>query len=239
MSFVSSLFAVPRRNTARYAGLLYLLMAITAAFSLLTLPSKVIVKGNPAQTLQNLLTHEALVRWVMVSHFACHSIFLLLAMTLHRLFKGVHEHSAWLMVLFVTVQVPLVFIGEVFSYSALMIAKGDLMQSLEAVDKADFVMLLLKIRSYCFLSAQVFWGLWLIPLGRLTFSSGFMPRILGVMLVSGGVAYLIQTAACLLEPEQSSTIISVVYPVHTIAEISMILWLLIVGTTDKANVSSS
>jgi hypothetical protein len=232
-------FVHSRKNTARYAGLLYLLLAITAGFSLMVLPSKIIVKGDAQVTFQNLLTHEVLVRWVMVSHFACHSIFLLLTMTLHRLFKGVHEHSAWLMVMFVAVQVPLVFVGEVFSYSALMIAKGELMQSLEALHKADFVMLFLKIRSYCFLSAQVFWGLWLIPLGRLVFASGFMSRILGVMLVSGGIAYLVQTAAYLLVPDQSSTITSVVYPVHTIAEISTILWLLIVGTTDKANVSSS
>ncbi len=239
MSFLSSSFSIPRRNTARYAGLLYLLMAITAAFSLITIPSKVIVSGDAAQTLQNLLSNEALVRWVMVSHFVCHSIFLLLAMTLHRLFKSVHEHSAWLMVLFVAVQVPLIFVGEACSFSALMLAKGELIQSLEAARKADYVLLLLELRGYCLLTAQVFWGLWLIPLGRLVFAAGFMPRILGAVLVAGGLAYLVQTSAYVLMPGQSSFLISLVYPIHTIAEISMILWLLIMGTTDKTNVSPS
>jgi len=226
-------FSRSRKNTARYAGLLYLLMAITAAFSLMQIPTNVFVKNDASATFQNLLTHEALVRWVIVSHFASHSIFLLLAMTLHRLFKGVHEHSAWLLVLFVVVQVPLVFVGEVFSFSALMIAKGEFMQSLEAAQKADFVMLLLKLRSICLLSAQVFWGLWLIPLGRLTFASGFMPRILGGLLMAGGIAYLVQTSTYLLLPDMHSSFVSFIYPVHTVAEISMILWLLIMGTTDK------
>jgi hypothetical protein len=222
-----------RKSIARRAGVLYLLMAITAAFSLMYIPSKILVQGDASATLQNLLAQESMVRWVIVSHFVCHSIFLVLVMTLYKLFKGIENHTAWMMVLFVAVQVPLIFVAETFSYTVLMIAKGELMQSLQAAQKADFVLLFLKLRSTCFLSAQVFWGLWLIPLGRLAFASGFMPRILGGLLIAGGIAYLMQTSAYLLVPEQFSTITSVMYPVHTIAEVSMILWLCSIGTNDK------
>lgn len=222
-----------RKSIARRAGILYLLMAISAAFSLMYNPSKILVQGDATATLQNLLAQESMVRWAIVSHFVCHSIFLMLAITLYKLFKGIENHTAWLMVLFVAVQVPIIFVAETFSYAALMVARGELMQSLQAAQKADFVLLFLKLRSTCFLSAQVFWGLWLIPLGRLTLASGFMPRILGGMLIAGGIAYLVQTSAYLLVPEQSSTMTSVMYPIHTIAEISMILWLCIMGTSDK------
>ncbi|MCU0428142.1 MAG: DUF4386 domain-containing protein [Candidatus Kapabacteria bacterium] len=222
-----------RKNTARYAGLLYLLMALTAAFSLMTMPSSVVVKGNALKTAQNLVAQETTVRWVIVSHLVCHSIFLMLAMTFYRLFKSVNDHWARLLVLFVAVQVPLIFVGEALNYTALMAATGEFLTMFSMPEKADIVMLLEQVRSKLLLTAQVFWGLWLIPLGQLSFASGFMPRVLGIVLIAGGIAYLVQTALNIAFPMWYAPLVVFVNPIHTIAEISMILWLLIMGTTDK------
>jgi hypothetical protein len=226
-----------RKNTARYAGLLYLLMAATAAFSLMTMPSSIIVKGNALQTAQNLVAQETTVRWVIVSHLVCHSIFLMLAMTLYRLFKSVNDHWARLLVLFVAVQVPLIFVGEALNYTALMAAKGEFLTTFSMPEKADIIMLLEQVRSKLLLTAQVFWGLWLIPLGQLSFASGFMPRVLGILLIAGGIAYLVQTALNIAFPMWYAPLVIFVNPIHTIAEISMILWLVIMGTTDKTSFS--
>jgi hypothetical protein len=225
--------APSRKNTARYAGLLYLLMAITSAFSLLTMPSNIIVKGNALQTAQNLVTQETTVRLVIASHLAGQSIFLLLAMTFYRLFKATNDHSMRLLVLFVAVQLPLVFVGEALNFTALLVAKGELLTSFSTPEKADIIMLLEQIRSKLILGAQVFWGLWLIPLGQAFFTSGFMPRVLGVLLVVGGVSYIVQTAAYILSPSVYSSIVGVTDVLPSIAEIGTILWLLVTGTTDK------
>ncbi len=222
-----------RKNTARYAGLLYLLMALTTAFSLLIMPSRIVVKGNALQTVQNLLAQETTVRWIIVSHFVGHIFFLLLAMVFYRLFKAVNDHSMRLLVLFVAVQVPLIFVGETLNFTALLTAKGELLTSFPMTEKADIVLLLERIRSYLLLAAEVFWALWLIPLGQVFFTSGFMPRILGVLLVIGGVAYLVQTFAYILSPNVHSIIVGVTDVLPSIAEIAAILWLLIMGTTDK------
>jgi hypothetical protein len=237
MNFTSSFFADSRRNTARYAGLLYLLMAVTAAFSLLTMPSSIIVKGNATQTVQNLLAQEMTVRWVMLSHFASHGFFLLLVMTFYRLLKGVNDHAARLMVTFVAVQVPLIFVGEALNFCALLSAKGELLQSFSPPERADTIMLLLKIRSTLWIGAQVFWGLWLIPLGQLFYASGFMPRVLGITLIVGGVSYIVQSAYVLLFPVLNPMLITITNTPPSIAEISTILWLLIMGTTGKTSSS--
>jgi hypothetical protein len=226
-----------RKNTARYAGLLYLLMAITSASSLLIMPSSIIVKGNALQTAQNLIAQEATVRWLIVSHLASHSIFLLLAMTFYRLFKATNDHSVRLLVLFVAVQVPLIFVGETLNFTALMAAKGELLTSFPASEKADIIMLLEQIRSKLLLTAQVFWGLWLIPLGQVFFTSGFMPRVLGGLLVLAGVAYLVQTSAYILSPSVYSSIVGVTDIIPSIAEIGTILWLLLMGTTENNQAS--
>jgi hypothetical protein len=224
-----------RKYTARYAGLLYLFMAVTSAFSLLTMPSTIIVKGNALQTAQNLIVQETTVRWVIVSHLVCHPIFLLLAMTFYRLFKATSEHSMRLLVLFVAVQVPLIFVGEALNFTALLAAKGELLTSFSAPEKADIIMLLLQIRSKMILTATVFWGLWLIPLGQAFFTSGFMPRVLGVLLVIGGLAYPVQIVTYILSPSVYSSIVGVTDKLPAIAEIGTMLWLLIMGTTDKTS----
>lgn len=221
-------------------------MAITAAFSLLAMPSVVVVKNDAVTTLSNLLQHEVLVRCVIVSHLASHGLFILLATTFYRLFKGVHDWSGRLLVVFVVAQVPLVFMGEVFNYAALMIAKGNLLPSVQGAQnlalKADAVMFLLKLRSYSLLTAQVFWGLWLIPLGRLAFASGFMPRVLGILLILAGIAYLLQTSTDILVAEPNanafvSALDKVYGAVQSIAEIAMILWLVSIGTLEKSTSS--
>lgn len=234
-----------RKKTACYAGLLYLLMAITAAFSLLQMPSAVVVKNNAAATLANMLAKESLVRMIIFSHLTSHCLFLLLAMTFYRLFKDVNEHWSRLLVLFVVAQVPLVFIGEAFNFVALMIAKGEVLQTLQGSEnlaqKADAVVLLLKLRSYSLFTAEVFWGLWLLPLGLLTFRSGFMPRVLGILLLAGGISYLFQQSTSILIANTDTAIVKFLGNVYagaqSISEISMILWLLIVGTTDKTSTS--
>ncbi|MHC4073208.1 MAG: DUF4386 domain-containing protein, partial [Planctomycetota bacterium] len=48
------------------------------------------------------------------------------------------------------------------------------------------VMLFLDLHKHGIGIAQIFWGLWLLPLGYLVFKSGFLPRILGVLLIIGG-----------------------------------------------------
>jgi hypothetical protein len=158
-------------------------------------------------------------------------------MTFYRLLKGVNDHAARLMVTFVAVQVPLIFVGEALNFCALLSAKGELLQSFSPPERADTIMLLLKIRSTLWIGAQVFWGLWLIPLGQLFYASGFMPRVLGITLIVGGVSYIVQSAYVLLFPVLNPMLITITNTPPSIAEISTILWLLIMGTTGKTSSS--
>jgi len=91
------------------------------------------------------------------------------------------------------------------------------------------VLLLLDTQHYGTLSAQVFFGLWLVPIGYLAYSSALFPRWLGALLVVGGVCYLVDLLAAFLVPGFGQMIhVFVVIP-SAIAEISMVLYLLVVG----------
>src|SRR5512135_1281641 len=95
------------KKTARIAGLLYLLLALTSTFGL-TIPS-FIVRGDAAATASKITSHPLLYRLCIVSDLASQILFVFLVLTLYQLFKGVNKKLAALMVTLVLVQVPMTF----------------------------------------------------------------------------------------------------------------------------------
>lgn len=78
------------------------------------------------------------------------------------------------------------------------------------------------------LTAQLFFGTWLFPLGYLVYKSKFLPRFLGALLMLDGVAVLIWFLQGLLAPDLKV----ITYPglaVSFVAEVGLALWLLIKG----------
>ena len=91
------------------------------------------------------------------------------------------------------------------------------------------VLLLLDTQHYGTLSAQVFFGLWLVPIGYLAYRSALFPRWLGALLILGGVCYLVDLFAAFLVPAFSRMIHSFIVIPCAVAEISMVVYLLAVG----------
>lgn len=213
------------RSTARLAGVLYLLLALLAFNGLMYVPSQYFVKGNPAETLKRLLANEQLFRFGIWTDLASQVVFVFLVLVLYRLFRPVQAHWARAMVGLVLVSVPIVFAAEACNLAAVNIARKELLPG--EVRREDWVWLFLRLYDYGILVAEVFWGLWLIPFGALVFRSGFMPRILGILLVLGGLNYVLESSAGMLWPA-----ITFSFPrIYSIAEVATILWLLIRGTS--------
>jgi len=94
------------------------------------------------------------------------------------------------------------------------------------------LMVFLKLHGNGFLIAEIFWGLWLFPFGALVYKSGFLPRILGILLVPAGFAYLAVTVTHLLLPSYGD-IVSRFATVLQFGELPIIFWLLIMGAKDQ------
>ncbi len=191
------------------------------------------MSGDTAATINNLIAKEFLFRTGIVSILVSSIIFVYLVMVLYRLLKQVNERQAKLMVAFVIMQIPISFLAEIFHVSALMIAKGELLKSADPTQRQDFAMLFLKTYNYSITILQIFWGLWLIPFGQLVYKSDFIPRILGVLLIIGGLGYIISSLTFLLFPNYHSSVTQFTIVFSGIGELSMILWLLIKGVRVK------
>lgn len=219
----------PTKRTARVAGVLYLLVVLTGMFVLIYVPGRLFVRGDSAATASNILAHESLFRSYIVVGLVSEFLFISLVLALHRLLKGVNRQHAALMVMLVLMTAPLAFVGTANQVATLAFVRGA--ESLTAFDKPQrdaVAMLLFNAEREGTLVAQIFWGLWLFPLGLLVFRSGFLPRILGVWLGVNGFAYVAISLTGLLLPQRGEIVSKIATPA-LLGELVFTLWLLIVG----------
>ncbi len=221
------------KKTARIAGLCYLLLGIAGVYSIIYVPSKIMVRGDAVATANNILANEFLFRTSIISDIISNTIFVFLVLVLYRLFKQVNEHRAKLLVALVIVQIPAVFFMEAFNITSLMIFKGEILKTFELTQRQDLAMLFLKINDYGGLTLEMFWGLWLIPFGLLVYRSEFIPRTFGVLLIIAGFAYMIDSFISLLFPSYRAFVNQPTLLFVAIGEISIMLWLLIKGAKNN------
>lgn len=219
------------KQKARIAGIWYFLLAITGSYILLA-RSQTIVRGDAQATMGQMLENEFLFRTGITSSLASSVLFIFLVFALYRLFEGVDEYRSRLMVALVLVQVPISFVNETFNITALMVAKAEVLEMLSPGDRQDTTMFLLKMNGYGVAVVKVFWGLWLVPLGQLVYRSNYIPKALGILLIIGGVGYVLDTLIFLLWPEYRGAVAQFAL-LHSLGEILMILWLLIRGVSPR------
>jgi Domain of unknown function (DUF4386) len=217
------------QKLARIAGVLYLFIAILGFWGIMYVPSQTVVKGDAVATLNKLLSNEFLFRAGIAGNLASSVIFLFLALTFYRLFKNTDENLAKALVVLVIVQTPVFFVSEALNFSALMVAKSQLLKSFDMIQRQDFVLFLLRTSKYSIIILEIFWGLWLIPLGQLILKSGYLPRIIGILLILGGICYVIESLDYILLSEKLSFITDYFAFIYSTAELSTVFWLLIKG----------
>jgi hypothetical protein len=223
------------RNPGRVAGLWYLLLVLVGPLRLVYIPSKLFVAGNAPATVNNIAAHEWLFRLGIVGDLVCGVILIFLVLAFYRLFKGVDQYLAVLVVILGGVMPALInFVSVVNDAGALMIARGaDFLSVFDKPQRDALVMLLLHLRDHQNTAAEILWGLWLLPLAILVYRSRFLPRFLGVWLVINGFAYVILSFTGLLLPQYQNKVFLISQPA-LVGEIALMLWLVIKGVKPPA-----
>jgi hypothetical protein len=221
------------KKAARVAGLLYLLAGIPAPFVLIYIPRKLIVPGNATATAHNILASESLFRIGIAGELIIAAFFLFVPLAMYRLLKGVNKGQASLMVTLFAVSVPISFVNALNSIAALMLARGaDFLSVFDQSQREALAMLFLRLHSQGFVAAQIFWGLWLFPLGLLVYKSRFLPRVLGILLMINCFAYLADSFTSLLWPAYLHAVSQATFA-PKFGELAIMLWLLIIGAKDQ------
>ena len=221
-------------DPGRDAGLLYVVLAALGVFSILYVPGKLIVPEDAAATARNILASETLYRMGIVSGLISSAMFIYLARALYRLFRGVDRDQAVWMVVLVAISVAVGLALTVNDVAALVVLRSpDLLAAFEPPQREALALLFLRVSAEAIPLAMIFWGLWLFPFGALVMRSGFLPRILGVLLIANGVAYLVATLVRLLAPEYADLADRVLL-LPELGEVWIMLWLVVKGVDARA-----
>ncbi len=221
------------KKTARMAGFLYLIYIVVSIFADVLGRSRLIVLGDPVTTAGNIMASAWQFRIGFVSDLIAAVLFLLTAWALYVLLKPVNENLALLFLLLNLGGVAAWCSSDLFLIaSQLLLSGADYLKVFQADQLQALAMLSLYIYKYGFLGiTQIFFGAWLFPLGYLVFKSGFLPRILGVILIVHCIVWLTTALQFFLFPGfVAITYIS--YPIGFISEFGLALWLLIMGAKD-------
>src|SRR5438874_799189 len=219
----------PTVKAARIAGAIYLSMVFTAPFSLIYVPSKLIVRGNAVATADNIMAHEIMFRLSIFGDLIGQVIFICLAIALYRLLSSVNKTWAALMVGFVLVSAAVGFLNTLNNIAAVILFRGG--EFLTVFDKPQrdaLGMLFIRLYSQGIFIDEIFWGLWLFPFGLLVFRSGFIPRFIGVWLMINCFGYVVLSVTALFFQSYYGAAFNWMQPV-LFGELAIMLWLLIKG----------
>lgn len=217
------------KRLARIAGSVYLCVALLGGFAELVVRDRIVELGHPLATAENIRDSATLFRAGFVADLVQATLFLLTAMALYLLLRGVNELVARAMVVIVAVSVAIICLNLLNQWVALQVATH---RAFGAGSDA-LVGLFAGMHHDGYLIAQIFFGLWLLPLGYLVVKSGWFPTWIGVLLIAGCFGYLVDTFATFLAPGVADTIEAIVVTPAAIGELSFVAYLLIKGVRDR------
>jgi len=215
-----------QNKVARFAGGCYLAFILT---SVLADRLGHIGLGSAQQVYESVVTNPAAFRLALVVGLISAFLFLVAAWGLYVLLRPVNKNLALLFLLLNTVGVAIQCASMFPLLSALLMGDaGSHMQAYSAAQLEGLGLLSAGAYKTGFVTAQLFFGTWLFPLGYLVYKSGYLPRLLGVLLLADGIAVLIWFVQALVLPDHPAittpgTVVSLV------AEVGLTLWLLVMG----------
>lgn len=221
------------KKTARMAGLLYFIYIITTIVADVFGRSKLIVFGDAATTANNIRASAWLFRLGFVGDLLSALFFLLAAWALYALLKPVNQDLALLFLVLNLGGVAVYSINLLNQLAALLLLSGaDYLKAFQTDQRQALAMFFLYLYHNGYWIAQIFFGAWLLPLGYLVFKSGFLPRILGIVMMIHFVGWLMTFLQVFLFPSFGD-IIYLTGTLGFISEFGLTLWLLLMGVKEQ------
>ncbi|MEA4940040.1 MAG: DUF4386 domain-containing protein [Christensenella sp.] len=213
------------RKTARIAGLLFLLMVVVGLFAELFFRQK-LVAADAATTAQNILNNPMLLRAGVLSDIVMSLSYLFTALALYRLLRSVDRDLASLMVLLAAAGSVILLVNTLFEFLPLVLVNlpaGALSaEQLQELAQIGFV-----ANANGYMIGQVFFALWVLPLGLLICRSKFIPKVLGILFIIETVCGLLAVAAHFLLG--GGAVVDALLTPGTVAEFALLAFLLIRG----------
>lgn len=218
---------------ARMTGLSLLVMAMIALFVNFFVFESLIVPGNAAATMENLLANDLLFRFGIAGFIVVLLLDVVVSWSLYILLRQVNKNLALLAALF-RLAYTAIFAAALFNFiSVLQLIRGEMyLAALETSQVQVQVMLMVDAFNNGWLVGLVFLSFHLLLIGYLVFNSQFMPRTVGILVMLAGMGYLIDNSAQVLLSNYADyeiIFLLIVAVPGVIGELTLAFWLLFKG----------
>jgi Domain of unknown function (DUF4386) len=226
---------------ARTAGLLYLGLIALMCFAQMVVRDSVYVRDNAAATADRIRESADLYRIALAGDLIGYVCYLFLALTLYFLLRSHGPWAARTMLVIVTAATA-ILMGTLITHAGSLLVATDpgFASALGQRGSDALVLLFMNLQKQGYYAGQIFFGLWLLPLGLLVYRSGWFPKWLGVWLVIGGFGQLVELALILLvTPKFDESSVWVFLLPGGLSEVIFALWATIRGVNVRAPVGDS
>jgi len=216
------------QRTARLVGLLILIMAVFAPFGMIYVPSTLVVPGDAATTAHNIMASEGLFRLGIASDAVVVLLELVIVVLLYVLLKPVSKTLSLLAAFSRQAMTVIQGVNLLTHFVVLLLLSGAGYLTVFAPGQLQALgLLFLNAHAEVVLIWGLFFGLHLLVLGYLVYTSGYISRIPGVLLMIASLCYFTQSFGNILLPEYKGIFTTV--GLLSAVEIALPLWLLIKG----------
>ena len=222
---------ISQRQAARVAGFGWLLIIITGIFAEFFIRMELIVEGDAAATANNIMDSEALFKISIALDLIMLTVDVMVGLALYVLLKAVYKSLALLATFFRFAMAIILGINLLnLVFVLLLLSDADYLTVFETDELHSLVLLFLNAHGHGYDIGLVFFGLHLFVLGYLVFKSGYLPRILGFLLIFASLGYLIDSFANLfLSNDEAIISLAAIFliMIAVVAELSLSLWLIL------------
>jgi Domain of unknown function (DUF4386) len=217
------------RLKARITGVFYLLTILTGIFAQGFVSERLVVSGEAAATAANLLAHKGLFQLgfaVFMIEMACNIVITAL---FYDLLKPVSRSVSLVAAFLGLTGCVIKTLSRLFFIAPLFILGGAHYLSVFSAEQLQALALLfLKVNDRGAAIALVFFGFYALLTGYLIIRSTFLPRILGVLSVLGGLGWL-----SFLYPPLGYRLFPFVVALALLGAAALIVWLLVFGVNEQ------
>lgn len=217
------------RFKARLAGVFYLLTALTSVTAETFIPGRLVISGNAEATANNILAHQYLFELAFASMLIAVVFSVALTALFYGLFKPVNRGISLTAAFVHLVGLAILALSGLLLLAPLVVLKGGKYLSVFKPEQ-------LRALAYMFLQLNVqawnafitFFGFYCAMIGYLIFTSAFMPRIIGVLMMFAGLGYL-----SFLLPSFAGYLLPYNLAPGALGELPLMVWLLVKGVNNQ------
>ncbi|HUF17208.1 MAG TPA: DUF4386 domain-containing protein [Thermoanaerobaculia bacterium] len=216
---------------ARLAGLFYLTTMVAGIFALFVVGSRLVVPGDAAATASNVLANESLFRLGFAAELISIAAYVAVVSVLYGLLRPVSRGLSFMAALFGLMGNAVLAVNSLnLIVPMFLLRRPESLSGFSAEQVQSLALTLIRVHdSLGFNISIVFFGFYCVLIGSLIFRSTFLPRVIGLLMLLGGLGWLIHSFTGFLSPARSSELYPYSLIPGTVGEAALTLWLIVFG----------